>query len=133
MFISPTLHAIGTKTFFGCFVLFILPPSGILLIFFLGESTLLVDMNVAWAWGDGDLLFDQSNHWDGCWRVLGLLVWYIGSGNGPGNPYGLAALLSAVLATVMGGHLFFNQGLLQATIMRAATCILIIGYSIVDT
>lgn len=51
MFIGPTLRTIGTETFFACIVLFILPPSGILLTFFLGESTLLIGMNLAWAWG----------------------------------------------------------------------------------
>lgn len=51
MFIGPTLHTIGTETFFACIVLFILPPSGILLVFFLGELTLLIGMNLAWAWG----------------------------------------------------------------------------------
>lgn len=51
MFIGPTLHTIGTETFFACIVLFILPPSGILLTFFLGESTLLIGMSLAWAWG----------------------------------------------------------------------------------
>ncbi|CEL07708.1 hypothetical protein ASPCAL10863 [Aspergillus calidoustus] len=51
MFIGPTLHAIGPETFFTCIVLFILPPSGILLIFLLGELTLLIGMSLAWAWG----------------------------------------------------------------------------------
>jgi hypothetical protein len=65
--------------------------------------------------------------------VLGLLVWYIGSANGLGNLYGLAAISAAVLAILMWGRLFFNPGLLQATIMSAATCILVIGYSFDDT
>jgi hypothetical protein len=47
MFIGPTLHTIGTETFFTCIVLFILPPSGILLIFILGDLTLLIGMNLA--------------------------------------------------------------------------------------
>lgn len=51
MFIGPTLHMIGTETFFTCIVLFILPPSGILLIFILGDFTLLIGMSLAWAWG----------------------------------------------------------------------------------
>jgi hypothetical protein len=51
MFIVPTLHTIGTATFFACIVLFILPPSGILLIFILGELTTLIGMSLAWAWG----------------------------------------------------------------------------------
>jgi hypothetical protein len=51
IFIGPTLRAIGTETFFASIVLFILPPSGILLIFLLGEFTLLIGMCLAWAWG----------------------------------------------------------------------------------
>lgn len=51
MFIGPTLHTIGTETFFTCIVLFILPPSGILLVFILGQMTLLLGMSLAWAWG----------------------------------------------------------------------------------
>ncbi|KAB8222979.1 hypothetical protein BDV33DRAFT_229069 [Aspergillus novoparasiticus] len=65
--------------------------------------------------------------------VLGLLVWYIGSASGPGNPYGLAAISAAVLAILMWGRLFFNPALLQALIMCAATCILVVGYSFDDT
>jgi hypothetical protein len=65
--------------------------------------------------------------------LLGLLVWYIGSANGIGNPYGLAAISAPVLAILMWGRLFFNPGILQATIMSAATCLLIIGYSFDDT
>ncbi|KAH3132774.1 hypothetical protein KXW18_007273, partial [Aspergillus fumigatus] len=51
MFIHPTLRTIGTATFFGCLVLFINPPSGILFIFILGTLTLLIGMALAWAWG----------------------------------------------------------------------------------
>ena len=93
----------------------------------MGQTTLLVYM--------ADFTFSMISRTIGTvvGGVLGLLVWYVGSGNGPGNPYGLAAILAAVLATLMWGRLFFNQGLLQATIMSAATCILIIGYSFDDT
>lgn len=65
--------------------------------------------------------------------LLGLLVWYVGSANGPGNPYGLAAISAPVLAALIWGRLFFDPGLLPATIMGAATCILIVGYSFDDT
>jgi hypothetical protein len=65
--------------------------------------------------------------------VLGLLIWYVGSANGSGNPNGLAVISAAVLAFLMWGRLFFNPCLLQATIMGAATCILIVGYSFDDS
>lgn len=93
----------------------------------MGQTTLLVYM--------ADFTFSMISRTIGTviGGVLGLLVWYVGSGNGPGNPYGLAAISAAVLAILMWARLFFNQGLLQATVMSAATCILIIGYSFDDT
>lgn len=65
--------------------------------------------------------------------VVGLVAWYIGSGNGPGNPYGLAAIMAVVLMLLMWGRLFAPLAVLQATIMGGATCILVIGYSYDDT
>ncbi|KAE8361491.1 hypothetical protein BDV27DRAFT_132999 [Aspergillus caelatus] len=93
----------------------------------MGQTTLLVYM--------ADFTFSMISRTIGTvvGGVLGLLVWYTGSANGPGNPYGLAAISAAVLAVLMWGRLFFNPTLLQATIMSAATCILIVGYSFDDT
>ncbi|OOQ91162.1 hypothetical protein PEBR_01212 [Penicillium brasilianum] len=65
--------------------------------------------------------------------VAGLVAWYIGSGHGSGNPYGLAAIMAAVLLLLMWGRLFAPPALLQATMMGGATCILVIGYSYDDT
>ena len=65
--------------------------------------------------------------------VMGLVAWYIGSGNGPGNPYGLAAVMAVVIVILMWGRIFAPLALLQATMMGGATCILVIGYSYDDT
>lgn len=65
--------------------------------------------------------------------VLGLVAWYIGSGHGPGNPYGLAAITGAVVVVLMWGRLFFPPALLQATMMCTATFVLVIGYSYGDS
>lgn len=65
--------------------------------------------------------------------VAGLVAWYIGSGRGSGNPYGLAAIMAVVLMLLMWGRLFAPPAVLQATIMGGATCILVIGYSYDDT
>ncbi|EPS34710.1 hypothetical protein PDE_09674 [Penicillium oxalicum 114-2] len=65
--------------------------------------------------------------------VAGLVAWYIGSGGGPGNPYGLAAVMAVILLLLMWGRIFAPPALLAATIMGGATCILIIGYSYDDT
>lgn len=61
--------------------------------------------------------------------VVGLIAWYIGSGSGPGNPYGLAAITAPVVIIFMWARLFFSPALLQATVMSAATYFLVIGYS----
>ena len=61
--------------------------------------------------------------------VVGLVAWYIGSGHGPGNSYGLGAIMAAVCIIFMWARLFFPPALLQATVLGAATCMLIIGYS----
>ena len=65
--------------------------------------------------------------------VAGLVAWYIGSGHGDGNPYGLAAIMALVLLLLMWGRLFAPPVLLQAMIMGGATCILVVGYSYDDT
>lgn len=65
--------------------------------------------------------------------LLGLVAWYIGSGHGPGNPYGLAAITGTVVVVMMWGRLFFSPALLQATMMSTATFVLVIGYSYDDT
>ncbi|KAJ5911142.1 uncharacterized protein N7473_000445 [Penicillium subrubescens] len=50
MFIGPTLHTIGQRHPLPALYSLFWPPSGILLIFILGDLTLL-GMNLAWAWG----------------------------------------------------------------------------------
>lgn len=65
--------------------------------------------------------------------LLGLVAWYIGSGHGAGNPYGLAAITAVVLTILMWGRIFAPPAMLQAVIMAGATCILVIGYSFEDT
>ncbi|CAI7646711.1 unnamed protein product [Penicillium glandicola] len=65
--------------------------------------------------------------------VLGLVAWYIGSGHGEGNPYGLAAIMAVVLTILMWGRIFAPPATLQAMMMAGATCILVVGYSFEDT
>lgn len=65
--------------------------------------------------------------------VLGLVAWYIGSGHGPGNPYGLAAITGAIIVVLMWGRLFFPPALLQAMMMCTATFVLVVGYSYGDS
>ncbi|QQK43156.1 Brefeldin A sensitivity protein-related protein [Penicillium digitatum] len=65
--------------------------------------------------------------------LLGLVAWYIGSGHGAGNPYGLAAITAVVLTILMWGRIFAPPAMLQAVMMAGATCMLVIGYSFEDT
>lgn len=51
IFIGPSLHSIGSATFFAALVLFVTPPAGILLIYLLGSLSLLFGMCLGWAWG----------------------------------------------------------------------------------
>ncbi|KAL5361015.1 hypothetical protein BJX96DRAFT_175841 [Aspergillus floccosus] len=65
--------------------------------------------------------------------VLGLLAWYIGSANGPGNPYGLAAIMAVMLVIFLWARLYFPPSLLQGGIMGGATFLLVVAYSYDDT
>lgn len=65
--------------------------------------------------------------------VLGLLAWYIGSGSGPGNPYGLSAVLAVMLIIFLWIRLYLPPNLLTGGIMGAATFLLVVAYSYVDT
>ncbi|PYH80992.1 hypothetical protein BO82DRAFT_311692 [Aspergillus uvarum CBS 121591] len=65
--------------------------------------------------------------------VLGLLAWYIGSGNGPGSPYGLAAIMAVMLVIFLWSRLFLPPSLLQGSIMGGATFLLVVAYSYDDT
>lgn len=93
----------------------------------MGQTTLLVYMN--------DLIFSIISGTVGTvvGGVFGLVTWYIGSGDGSGNPYGLTAMMAFTLAIIMWGRLFFPPAILQAVIMSGSTCLLIIGYSFDDT
>ncbi|KAL4745710.1 hypothetical protein BDW72DRAFT_211096 [Aspergillus terricola var. indicus] len=65
--------------------------------------------------------------------LLGLLAWYIGSGHGPGNPYGLSATLAVLLAIFLWVRLYLPPAFLQGGIMSAATFLLVVAYSYADT
>lgn len=61
--------------------------------------------------------------------VMGMVVWYAGSGNGTGNSYGLAATTAVATLILMWLRLFLHPAYAQATIMAGATFILIVGFS----
>lgn len=61
--------------------------------------------------------------------VLGLIAWYIGSGSGPGNPYGLAAITPVMITMIVYLRVFLPMTFTIATVLSGATFSLIIGYS----
>lgn len=65
--------------------------------------------------------------------VLGMVCWYIGAGNGPGNPYGMAAIMALAIVLLMWGRLFAPPALLQGVLLMASTLYLVIAYSWIDT
>lgn len=65
--------------------------------------------------------------------IIGMACWYIGAGNGPGNPYGMAAIMALAIVSLMWGRLFAPPALMQAVLLMAATLYLVVAYSWVDT
>ncbi|CAG9990957.1 unnamed protein product [Clonostachys byssicola] len=65
--------------------------------------------------------------------VLGLVCWYIGAGNGPGNPYGLAAIMAVAIVGMMWWRLFAPPEHMAAGIMLTSTMYMVVAYSWVDT
>ncbi|KAM0209453.1 hypothetical protein ACHAQI_006501 [Fusarium lateritium] len=65
--------------------------------------------------------------------ILGLVCWYIGSGNGPGNPYGLAAIMAVAIVGMMWWRLFAPPQHMAAGIMLTSTMYMVVSYSWVDT
>ncbi|OKL58568.1 hypothetical protein UA08_06208 [Talaromyces atroroseus] len=60
--------------------------------------------------------------------VLGLVAWYIGSGSGEGNSYGLAAIVGVLLIPLLCARLFLPRAFLLPSMMCAATFLLVVGY-----
>ncbi|KUJ11458.1 uncharacterized protein LY89DRAFT_786387 [Mollisia scopiformis] len=65
--------------------------------------------------------------------IVGIVAWYIGAGHGPGNPYGMAAVMVVVIVIFMWWRLFRSPALMNAGIMMAATAYLVVAYSWINT
>ena len=61
--------------------------------------------------------------------VMGMVAWYIGSGAGPGNPYGLGAICAVMVAILIWWRLYLPPVYMQASIMTGATFVLVVAYS----
>ncbi|KAE8440859.1 hypothetical protein EG329_006376 [Mollisiaceae sp. DMI_Dod_QoI] len=65
--------------------------------------------------------------------VIGMVAWYIGAGDGPGSPYGMAAIMAVVIVVFMWWRLFSPPALMPAGIMMASTTYLVVAYSWINT
>ncbi|KAH8897286.1 hypothetical protein GQ53DRAFT_743052 [Thozetella sp. PMI_491] len=65
--------------------------------------------------------------------ILGMVCWYIGAGNGPGNPYGLAAVMAVAIVVMMWWRLFAPPEQMAAGIMLTSTMYMVVSYSWIDT
>lgn len=65
--------------------------------------------------------------------VLGMLFWYISTGRGNGNPYGLAATCAVGFIPIMFIRLFAPPAFLFFGIMFGVTTVLVTGYSWIDS
>ncbi|KAI5463676.1 hypothetical protein BGZ63DRAFT_353656 [Mariannaea sp. PMI_226] len=61
--------------------------------------------------------------------VMGMVAWYIGSGSGIGNPYGLSAISALMVAILIWWRIFLPPAFAQASIMAGVTYALVIGFS----
>ncbi|KAG8417214.1 hypothetical protein J3459_012508 [Metarhizium acridum] len=61
--------------------------------------------------------------------VMAVVAWYIGSGSGVGNPYGLAAISALMILILVWWRVFLPPAFLQAAIMTGATYALVVGFS----
>lgn len=65
--------------------------------------------------------------------VIGMVAWYIGSGSGSGNPYGLSAVTAVVSLLVMAVRLWTRPRHMGAVVMGSSTAVLLVGYGFLDT
>ncbi|KAF4952755.1 hypothetical protein FGADI_6508 [Fusarium gaditjirri] len=65
--------------------------------------------------------------------VAGMTAWYIGSGSGPGNPYGEAAAMALVIIPFMWWRVFSSLPFMPAGVMMGITAHLVAIYSWIDT
>lgn len=65
--------------------------------------------------------------------VVGMIAWYVGSGSGSGNPYGLSAVMAVVSVLVMAVRLWTPPRHMGAVVMGSSTAVLVVGYGYLDT
>lgn len=66
-----------------------------------------------------------ASFWGG---IVGILIWYIGSGSSNGNSYGQAVVTAIVFPCLMFGRLYWPGPVLTSVVFTTSIC-LVIGYS----
>lgn len=61
--------------------------------------------------------------------VLGMIAWYMGSGGGTGNPYGMAASSGLILVVTVWLRIFLPPAYVKAAILTGVTFCLVVGFS----
>ena len=61
--------------------------------------------------------------------VAGMIAWYIGSGDGTGNPYGMAVTTAFMLLLIVWLRIFLAPEYTKATLLAGVTFLLVIGFS----
>lgn len=64
--------------------------------------------------------------------VMGLVAWYVGSGHGLGNAYGLSAITAAMTLVLVWLRLFLPHTLTGPAVMSGVTFVLVMGFSYDD-
>ena len=64
--------------------------------------------------------------------VIGLVAWYIGSGHGLGNAYGLSAITAAATLILVWLRLFLPHTITGPAVMSGVTFVLVMGFSYDD-
>lgn len=65
--------------------------------------------------------------------LLGMAVWYIGSGNGDGNPYGIVAATVVFMAPLIFARIAVPPQGMVIYLMTGVTTVFVVGFSWVDT
>ncbi|EST06750.2 protein of unknown function DUF2422 [Kalmanozyma brasiliensis GHG001] len=95
----------------------------------------LIMAQTAAALSGGELIFTFAMRFIG--TVIGLLygcvLWYISTGNGRGNAYGVGAATAVGFIPLVFLRVWAPKMLLLPAIMLNVSCILVVGYSWIDT
>ncbi|GAC95013.1 hypothetical protein PHSY_002588 [Pseudozyma hubeiensis SY62] len=119
---------------FAIWITFVIPHSAGFVYQHRGIWALIMAQTAA-ALSGGEMIFTFAARIIG--TVIGLLygavLWYISTGKGHGNPYGLAATMAVGFVPLVFVRIWAPKMLLLPAIMTGVSVVLIVGYSWIDT